>query len=181
MCIRDSLKPLPKGGYDVRGLTISDVEETFDIRSLLESFAAYLAAIRHGDAELVPLEKKIDEFQRYLERRDLKRLTRINTEFHELLYALSRSPRLIKMVNDLRDEIFLFRKVILNSEDMARLSNEDHREIIHAIKKRETKKVEKLVKKHILRGKEFVLNEIRKGNISMPRYFFGEKEVEESK
>ena len=88
---------------------------------------------------------------------------------------------MIKMVNDLRDEIFLFRKVILNSEDMARLSNEDHREIIQAIKKRETKKVEKLVKKHILRGKEFVLNEIRKGNISMPRYFFGEKEVEESK
>jgi len=175
------LKPLPKGGYEVRGLTISDVEETFDIRSLLESFAAYLAAMRHSDAELVPLEKKIDEFQRYLERRDLKRLTQINTEFHELLYALSRSPRLIKMVNDLRDEIFLFRKVILNSEDMARLSNEDHREIIHAIKKRETKKVEKLVKKHILRGKEFVLNEIRKGNISMPRYFFGEKEVEESK
>ena len=175
------LKPLPKGGYEVRGLTISDVEETFNIRSLLESFAAHLAAVRHSDAELVQLEKKIDEFQRYLDRHDLKRLTQINTEFHELLYALSRSPRLIKMVHDLRDEIFLFRKVILNSEDMARLSNKDHREIIEAINKRETKRAERLVRQHILRGKEFVLKEIRKGNISVPKYFFGEKEGEESK
>ena len=47
---------------------------------------------------------------------------------------------------------------------MARLSNKDHREIIKAIKRREATKVERLVRDHILRGKEFVINEIRKGN-----------------
>jgi len=47
---------------------------------------------------------------------------------------------------------------------MAYLSNKDHREIIKAIKKREAKKVERLVREHILRGKEFVINQIKKGN-----------------
>jgi len=166
------LKPLPRGGYVVRGLDISDIEETFEIRSILESFAAYLAANRHSYEEILPLEEKIEEFQRNLDRNDLKELAQVNTEFHELLYALSRSQRLIKMIYNLRDEIYFLRKIILNSVDMARLSNKDHREIIKAIKKREAKKAETLVRDHILRGKEFVINEIRKGNVSINHHSF---------
>jgi DNA-binding GntR family transcriptional regulator len=174
------LNPLPKGGYAVRGLTLSGVEETFDIRSTLESFAAFLAAKRFADEELFPLEEKIDEFQRCLDGNDLSELTRINTDFHELLYALSRSPRLIKMIHDLRDDIFLLRKVMLNSADMARLSNKDHREMIRAMKKRDSEKVEKLVKKHILRGKEYLLKEIGKGDPSVTQYFFQQEGGEEN-
>ena len=174
------LDPLPKGGYAVRGLTVSGVEETFDIRSTLESFAALLAAKRFTDEELLPLEEKIDEFERCLDENDLAKLTRINTDFHELLYAMSRSPRLIKMIHDLRDDIFLLRKVMLNSADMARLSNKDHREMIRAMKKKESGKVEKLVKKHILRGKEYVLKQIGKGDPSVTQYFFEQGGGEES-
>jgi DNA-binding GntR family transcriptional regulator len=161
------LMPLSKGGYAVRGLTISDIEDTFDIRSILESFAGYLAAKRHTEGEMVALEMKIDEFQRYLDRGDLKRLSAVNTEFHEALYALSRSHRLIKMINGLKDEIEFLRNIILNSEEMARLSNRDHREIVEAIKQRDAGKVERQLKEHILRGKEFVLNEIKKGTVSI--------------
>ncbi|MGM0383256.1 MAG: GntR family transcriptional regulator [Thermodesulfobacteriota bacterium] len=156
------LTPLPNGGHMVRGLDIAYIKETFEIRSILESFASYLAAERHVDEDIAPLEEKMEEFQRYLDAHDLKELARINTEFHELLYALSRSTRLVKMIHNLRDEIYFLRKIILNSADMAYLSNQDHREIIKAIKNREAKKVEGLVREHILRGKEFVINTIRK-------------------
>jgi DNA-binding GntR family transcriptional regulator len=76
------------------------------------------------------------------------------------------------MIHNLREEIYFLRKIILNSEDMAQLSNKDHREIIKAIKKREAKKVERLVREHILRGKKFVINEIRKGNVSINHCYF---------
>lgn len=161
------LTPLSKGGYVVRGLTISDIEDTFNIRSILESFAGYLAAMRHTEDELIALEVKIDEFQRYLDRGDLKRLTRVNTEFHEALYAMSKSPRLIKMIHGLKDEIYFLRKIILNSEKMAHLSNKEHRGIVESIKNREAEKAERLLRNHITRAKEFVLNEIRKGNVSV--------------
>lgn len=55
---------------------------------------------------------------------------------------------------------------------MARLSNKDHREIINAIEKRQAKTAEMLVRDHILRGKEFVINEIRKGNVSINHHSF---------
>jgi DNA-binding GntR family transcriptional regulator len=80
---------------------------------------------------------------------------------------MSKSPRLIKMIHGLRDEIYFLRKIILNSETMARLSNKDHREIVESIKNREAEKVEMLLREHISRGKEFVLDEIKKGSVSI--------------
>ncbi len=149
----------PAGGFYVAGLTRADVEETFGIRSVLESYAARLAALKHRREELEPLEEKIRAYQAGLEKKDTEALLRINTEFHDLLYALSRSPRLIAMINNLRDQIYRFRQVILKVEEMAKTSNEDHRLMLSFIRKREADRVEMLVREHILRGQEIVLRE----------------------
>jgi DNA-binding GntR family transcriptional regulator len=150
----------PKGGYFVAGMTREEIKETFGIRSILESYAAKLAAIQYQGDELKPLEKKIDEFQHYLDRGQTDELLRINTEFHDLLYALSRSPRLIKMIHDLKDEIFRFRQVILKKDEMAVISNEDHKLMLELIRERNADGVEKIVREHILRGLEVVLKEL---------------------
>jgi DNA-binding GntR family transcriptional regulator len=149
----------PKGGFFVAGLTPEDMEETFGIRSVLESYAAKLAAIRHLEGELRPLEEKLEAYQESLDRGDLDALPKINTEFHDLLYGLSRSQKLIKMINDLRDHIYRFRLVILKIEEMAKLSNEDHRLMLKAIRGRDVEGVERLVREHILRGQDIVLRE----------------------
>jgi DNA-binding GntR family transcriptional regulator len=153
------LRKNPAGGFFVAGLTRADVEETFGIRSVLESYAARLAALKHREEDLAPLDEKISEYQRYLDKGETNALLRINTEFHDLLYALSLSPRLIKMINDLKDQIYRFRQVILKVEKMARASNHDHKLMLKYIRKRDEDRVERLVKEHILRGQEVVLRE----------------------
>jgi DNA-binding GntR family transcriptional regulator len=149
----------PAGGFFVAGLTRRDIEETFGIRSVLESYAARLAAMHHHEKDLKPLEDKIREFQICFDRGEKNALSEINTEFHDHLYALSRSPRLIKMINDLRDQIYRFRKVILNMETMANESNEDHRVMLQLIRKRDPDGVERIVREHIMRGQEAVLKQ----------------------
>jgi DNA-binding GntR family transcriptional regulator len=157
----------PRGGFIVLGLNRADIEETFGIRSVLEGYAARIAAMKHTGAELKPLEAKFEEYQQFLNRGQLEELLRINTEFHDLLYTLSRSPKLIKMINGLRDQIFRFRQIILKKEKMARISHEDHRLMLELIRRRETEKVEQVVREHILRGQKVVLEEYDK-------YFEGE-------
>ncbi|MGM0664884.1 MAG: GntR family transcriptional regulator [Thermodesulfobacteriota bacterium] len=151
------VKQGPSGGFFVAGLTREDVKETFGIRGVLESYAARMAAEKHEEKELVPLDRKIREYQACMDRGDLDPLLRINTEFHDLLYALSRSPRLIRMINDLRDQIFRFRQMLLKTEEWARISNDDHRLMLTYIRKRDGQGVENLVREHILRGQEVVL------------------------
>ncbi len=115
------LRHNPSGGFSIVGLTRSDIEETFGIRSVLESYAARLAATHHkGDEELDPLDQKIHEYQLHLDQGNLKTLLRINTEFHDLLYALSRSPKLIMMISNLQDQIYRFRQVLLKTEETAK-------------------------------------------------------------
>ena len=154
------LSKLPNSGFTVTGLTREDIEETFGIRSVLESYAARLAAVKHAEGELVPLQRKIEEYQACLGQGRLDELPKINTQFHDILYALSRSPKLIKMVNDLRDHIYRFRKIILRDKDRAMASNEDHRKMLKAMRERDGDRVERLVREHILRGRSMVLKEL---------------------
>jgi DNA-binding GntR family transcriptional regulator len=156
------LRKLPKGGFTVMNLTREDIEETFGIRCVLESYAARLAAVNYSEEELLPLENKLQEFQRLLDKGQLDELPRINTEFHSLFYALSRSPKLIKIINDLRDQIYRFRKILLKKDKWAEASNRDHRKMLEAIRQRDVNGVERVVKQHIARGQRIVLNALEK-------------------
>ena len=151
------LRKLPRGGFSVLGLSRDDVEETFGIRRVLESYAARLAAEKHKRSDLKPLEKKIKLYQKHLDSKDLEALPDINTEFHDLLYALSRSPKLIAMINNLRDQIYRFRQLILKDEKFARMSNEDHKDMLERIRQRDARGVERLVGEHLVRGQKAVL------------------------
>ena len=157
----DWIEKNPSGGFQVVTLTKDDIEQTFGIRSVLEAYAARLAAENHKDKDLIPLEKKIKEFKICLETKDSGKLQKINTQFHDFLYALSESKKLIKMINQLRAQISRFRQIILNQEEYAHKSNEDHIKMLEAIKNRDGEAVEQLVRQHIIKGKNAVLNQLK--------------------
>jgi DNA-binding GntR family transcriptional regulator len=46
----------------------------------------------------------------------------VNTQFHDLLCTLSPSPRLIAMIDALRDHIYRYRQIIFMNEQQARIS-----------------------------------------------------------
>jgi DNA-binding GntR family transcriptional regulator len=152
----------PRGGFTVLGLDRQDIEETFGIRSVLEGYAARLATLKHQPDELAVLEKKIEQYQQSLDLKQMDVLPEINTEFHELLYDLSKSPRLVHMINGLRDQIFRFRQMILKNDKFAVISNEDHIRMLKFMRKRNAEKVEILVREHILRGRDAVLKDFGK-------------------
>ena len=157
----DWIEKVSSGGFRVVTLTKDDIEQTFGIRSVLEAYAARLAAENHTSRDLVPLEKKMKEFKICLRTKDSDKLQKINTQFHDLLYALSKSPKLIKMINQLRAQISIFRQIILKQEEFAHESNDDHVKMLDAIKNRDGEAVEQLVRQHIIKGKNAVLSQLK--------------------
>jgi len=149
----------PRGGFTVLGLNRDNIQETFGIRSVLEGYAARLAAVKHDTQELAELENKIKEFQTALDRKKMNLLPTINTEFHDLLYSLSKSPKLINMINGLRDQIYRYREMILKEKKFAATSNLDHKKMLKYIRKRDAEGAERLVRDHIVRGQEMVLKD----------------------
>jgi DNA-binding GntR family transcriptional regulator len=152
---------LSKGGYAVSAVTDEDIEEIFGIRGILEGYAAYLATTRVTDEDIKFLEEIVDRAEQCLKRGDVDECVRLNTEFHDRLYRIAKSAKLYGIINDLRDYIYRYRIIILRYEGMVEVSIKDHREMIVLMKSKRAGKVERLVRKHITRGKTIVKKKIK--------------------
>lgn len=153
---------LPWGGFVVREWSRSDVEEIFGIRSILESYAAFLATEKIDKVKLGMLEDKLRESEEYVKRGETEKLIQLNTEFHDILYRSSKSRKLYHMINNLRDYFYRYRVAILGVNGIPQRSLGDHKKMLLAMRKKDSALVEKLVREHILRGKEIVLEEFEK-------------------
>lgn len=161
------ISKLPKGGFEVNRLTPRDIEEIFGIRSVLESYAAYLATGRMTKEALSKLDRVIEDQETCLNTGDLDTFIALNTEFHEIIYKASGSRKLHEMILNLRDYLYRYRRMILNIEGMPELSLKDHKKMLALMRQGKAKQVEPLVRRHILVGQQKLLSEIRKGRISL--------------
>ncbi len=156
---------LPKGGFAVREFTKEDVEEIFGIRSALESYAVYLATLHMAPDKISVLENKLKESEDALERGDSDKGIQLNTEFHDLLYKSCKSKKLVEMINTFRDYFYRYRSALLHIQNGISSSNKDHRLMLEAMKKKNPRLAERLVRKHLTRGKDLVLREIDEGRM----------------
>lgn len=162
----DLVTRLPKGGFAVREFTKEDVEEIFGIRSALESYAAYLATLHISPERMATLEKKVSESEHALKSGEEEKVVELHTEFHDLLYKSCKSKKLIEMINNFRDYFYRYRAALLHTEDGMNASTQDHRRMLEAMKNKNPRLVERLVRKHLERGKELIMREIDEGRIT---------------
>lgn len=157
---------LPKGGFIVSRFTKKEIEEIFDIRVLLESYAAGLAIHHIQKEDIQWLERNIRESEKFILKNRWNKVSVLNTEFHDYLNQLSKNDRLLFLIKALRDQIFQFRSAILRVPEKAKVSIEHHKKMIEAMKKKDGELLKQLIQEHIQIGKEVILSEIGKGTIS---------------
>lgn len=153
---------LPKGGFAVKSISEEDIDEVFEIRSMLEGYAGFLATKRIGDDEISALEEIVKKGEEYLRKGDLEPLVSLNTEFHEKLYKSSKSKFLCSLIKDLRDFMYAFRLIMFKYRELAEISLEDHKKMIELMKQKKAKSVQSLIKRHILRGRKLIKEKMKK-------------------
>lgn len=88
---------IPNRGAQVASWSEGDLQEIFELRALLESHAAGLAAARITPAQLVTMHDLADQMEQAAGRataRALDRIAELNTAFHRTVLAAAESPRL---------------------------------------------------------------------------------------
>jgi DNA-binding GntR family transcriptional regulator len=170
--IREAIKKLEKDGLVdklakrgcvVKNMTKKEIEEIFGIRAVLESYAAYLVAERMTDMLMQRLEKSIQAYRDALANNDVERMMIANAQFHETIYKASGSAKLHALINDFREYISRYRKTLLATRDFAKISLQDHIQMMNAMKDGDKEKVRSLVRKHILRGQDITIGEMESG------------------
>jgi DNA-binding GntR family transcriptional regulator len=144
--IRVALKRLVQDGLataDVgRGVRVSewtefDIQETYELRGLLEGHAAELAAQRGG----VVLAERLDALNAQMAKElavkggsNAEQLQAINSEFHRAILEASGSPRLRAMLAGLIDMPVVIRSYFISTREDLLQSWHHHRDLAAAVR-----------------------------------------------
>ena len=144
---------IPNRGAYVTGISHKDIWDIYVIRSMLEVLCARWAAKNITDAQLDELEETIllSEFQMKKESGfSAEQVAALDGRFHSILYEASGSRILDHVLTDFHNYVQTARRSSVVSEDRARKSIREHRQILRAIKDRDEEMAEQLANEHIM-------------------------------
>ncbi|TCL64133.1 GntR family transcriptional regulator [Rhizobium sp. BK251] len=147
----------PRRGMRVAPLDQASIRETVEIRAALETLALRLAASRMNAAAFERIELALaagDQATTIVE------WEQANRTFHRELVSPCRMPRLLSMLDDLQ---LVNSRIIFSATRSAGWrpgSSHAHRQIVDALKKRDTHSAVSLLDAHI-RGLERTTNDVR--------------------
>jgi DNA-binding GntR family transcriptional regulator len=124
------------------------VDDLYVLREVLEGTAAGLAAARATSADLQILEELI-EAEGSIQVTDVERLVDANRRFHDFTSGVAKNRFLQRALSVLSDSLALLGASTLDNPARAAVARHQHREIVYAIKDRDTERAERLMRAHI--------------------------------
>jgi DNA-binding GntR family transcriptional regulator len=174
VAIRDALqnlvarglaKSIPKNGIIVRELSVETIDNIYNVRCVLESYASKVACNFITVDDLYVIKESYNAFYEALKSKK-KNLVEFDWQFHKSIYSKCQNEVLIEIIDILWSRLWQIRSLLeLVKRDTSWFKNliansfSIHMKIIKAIEKKETDMVEKLVKEMIENAKEQILKE----------------------
>jgi len=150
--------PLGARGFCVPSDSKEEMEELFEIRSILEGYALQCTCTLISIKDLARLEVIVKEAEAALKRKEVDRIFEINTKFHDTLNSfVSHKSRLYSLITDMRKYVLRHRKNTLHTLEGAKRAIEGHRKIVLALKLKDPDLCERIMRAHIHESKEDAL------------------------
>lgn len=168
----------PNRGAVVRSFSKDEVKEVYDLRAVLEGYAARKAAAIITDEELASLRRINEAMRESLERvfpnktEEVRWLVEQNNEFHHIIVWASRSDRLAVALKGIREVPLVFKAYFWFGREQRILSNHYHGQIVLALRNRDGERAELLMKEHTYEGRDFLLDKLE--TIPEPQQWFSE-------
>jgi DNA-binding GntR family transcriptional regulator len=149
---------VPKKGYFVKLIGVSELNELYEYRAMLECAAAELASSKEPDPNILE-ELKISASVCYQpgNRSSYSRFIEADTAFHVGIARLTGNQLLISAVSDLRAHIEQILYATINLGDYCEVLTREHSEIYKAIRERDSRAAHKLMLEHVMGSREKIL------------------------
>lgn len=143
------VEPVRNRGFRIVVLDDQDLDEIFELRTLLEVPAVGRVAGRLDSRQLEIAQTALAELEAAAEARDLARYLTADQEFHRSLLEPLGNQRLVDLVGRLRDQQRLYGMPdLLHSASFLATASE-HRRIFDAVSGGDKRLAESLMKKHL--------------------------------
>jgi DNA-binding GntR family transcriptional regulator len=153
---------IPRKGAIVASLSAKDISDFYDLKMVLEGYAARCATKVLTEKELLKMEAVNRQMETASVKKDLRKVLLLHNEFHDIFLKACGNEKLQGIVQNMVMQFQRFR-LILAMRGKIEGSIRQHREIIDAFRKRNSDLAESLVIKNAQYGKKVLLRELAKG------------------
>ena len=136
----------PHRGAVVFHPSVEDLLEFYEIREALESLAVTRAIPRMASDTARDLNALIERMRRT---EDAGEWLSLNDRFHLHLYESSGRPRLVAMIDNLRDASAPYIHMFVASRPPSRRANDEHQEILDACARRDAAGARRAIRSHL--------------------------------
>ena len=175
--VREALKQLaadglvievPNKGVFIREFTPKDIEEIFDLRVMMESYAIdKIVDLLTEDAK-AQLSACLDQLQTAFKQNQLTQYIQADTALHDLIIRLSGNSFLAIAYERVHIMIQQFRTYSLQNQGRFDESVEEHQNIVHHILAGEPEQAKKINSRHLQLAKEQIIIYLTGQNSSLP-------------
>ena len=141
---------IPNKGAYVVGISKKDIQDIYEIRSRLEGLCAKWAADKITKEQLDELDENIYLSDFHAAKGNSEQVVELDNRFHEILYNASDSKELKHVLLDFHHYVQRVRKITLADPKRSVQSNQEHRQIVEALKKHDAGLAEKLANEHMM-------------------------------
>ena len=141
---------IPNKGAYVTGITQKDVKDIYMIRSLLEGLCARWATEHITKEQMEEMEENVYLSKFHAQKGHLEQLAELDNRFHDILYEACDSKMLEHQLKDFHQYVLRVRKKTLASANRGPKSNEEHEQIMEAIKAGNADLAEQLAHQHMI-------------------------------
>ena len=149
---------VPRKGAEVARMTEKDMEDVLQIRRALDELAVGLACDNMTEDKLAKLYEALVCFEESTRTGDVKSIAQTDMEFHEVIYQAADNPKLVNLLNNLREQMYRYRVEYLKNDDVYPALIEEHQKIYEGLKRKDKETVVKIVGNHVVNQEIMVKN-----------------------
>jgi len=143
-------------------LTVEELSDLMDFRVAVSGAAVALAAERRTESDVVALERLVERMAALDSFRPYRRL---DHRFHIAVASAARSPRLVAAETAIQADLAKLLRLIPESAEMLHVSNEQHRELLDAIRAGDADRGRGVMETHVRGTGDFLVG-LRLGKLA---------------
>lgn len=152
---------MPRKGAEVARMTEKDMEDVLQIRKALDELAVGLACDNMTEESLEQIYGALKNFEESTRSRDVKKIAQADVEFHDTIYQAADNPKLVNMLNNLREQMYRYRVEYLKNDTVYPRLIEEHEKIYEGLKRKDKETVVEIVSHHVMNQELVVKNIIQ--------------------
>ncbi|MGD2040569.1 MAG: GntR family transcriptional regulator [Anaerolineae bacterium] len=137
LALENLVQPVPRSGYVIAPITLTDVQELFELRFLLESFAARMAATRGSEDDFQEISRLADITYVFKDRESVLGHIALNADFHRAIAMAAGNQRIVDQLTGLLDELARLFYLAIDLKDQSEAMRQEHFLLVEAICSRE--------------------------------------------